>query len=320
MLKHLLATTAIVAVSATAMAAEQKPMADQKPAAAHETMYLDSATITEDAAAGDHLASYLIGENVYSSDADDAEIIGDINDLVVSDDGSVEAVVIGVGGFLGVGEKNVAVSFDDIDWSVDENGTHYAVLPVTQDELENAPSFDTAVFWPDTVANQVATTDQPMTDEQTADDQMAASDQPATDDQMTKDKTADDQMASTDQQMTDDRMAPKMRDVASDAVSANELIDTTVYGADDANVGEVGDVLLTDNGGIDAIIIDVGGFLGIGEKPVAIAFEDLMLRKDENDTLYVYTTFTEDQLEAAPQYDANAYNSQRDAMRLSTHG
>ena len=42
-----------------------------------------------------------------------AQSIGDINDLVVAEDGSIEAVVIGVGGFLGMGEKSVAVPFDE---------------------------------------------------------------------------------------------------------------------------------------------------------------------------------------------------------------
>ena len=42
-------------------------------------------------------------------DAEGDNHIGDINNLVVAKDGSVDAVIIGVGGFLGMGEKNVAV-------------------------------------------------------------------------------------------------------------------------------------------------------------------------------------------------------------------
>jgi sporulation protein YlmC with PRC-barrel domain len=282
MLRHLLATTAIVAVSGAAMAAEatKVPVVDQRPAQ-QESMSLHNAAMT-----GDHLASNLIGETVYSSHSDDAETIGDINDLVVNDQGPIDAVVIGVGGFLGVGEKNVAVQFDSIEWTVDENGSQYAVLTATQEELEAAPAFDTAALEPRRTEDQMAS-QKPMTD---------------------------DQMAATDQ------MTRELQQVDVSTVSANDLINTTVYGAGDENVGEVADVLVADNGEIDAVIIDVGGFLGIGEKPVAIAFEDLMFSRDEYETLYVHTTFTQEQLESAPQYDKSAYIDQRDTMRLTTRG
>ena len=82
----------------------------------------------------------------------------------------------------------------------------------------------------------------------------------------------------------------------------------------------VGDVIVTKDGKIDAIVVDVGGFLGIGEKPVAIAFDDLKIGKDENGNLVAYTTFTKDQLDNAPQYDKSAYKTQRDTMRLHTQG
>ncbi len=74
------------------------------------------------------------------------------------------------------------------------------------------------------------------------------------------------------------------------------------------------------DGQIDAVVVDVGGFLGIGEKPVAIAFEDLDIRKDENGNLVLHTAFTKDQLDNAPKYDKNAYEQQRDQMRLHTQG
>jgi sporulation protein YlmC with PRC-barrel domain len=99
-------------------------------------------------------------------------------------------------------------------------------------------------------------------------------------------------------------------------ISAQELMNATVYGADNENVGEVGDVILSQDGKIDAVVLDVGGFLGLGEKPVAIGFDGLDIRKDANGALFVYTRFTKEQLEAAPQYDRNAYATTRDTMRL----
>ena len=59
-------------------------------------------------------ASKLEGMDVYNNGN---EKIGDINELILDQSGRVEAVVIGVGGFLGLGEHNVAVPFEQIRWS-----------------------------------------------------------------------------------------------------------------------------------------------------------------------------------------------------------
>lgn len=62
--------------------------------------------------------SKLVGVDVYGSD--NAKI-GDINEVIVDRNGSVKAVVIGVGGFLGIGEKNVAIAYDKIQWNAGGN-------------------------------------------------------------------------------------------------------------------------------------------------------------------------------------------------------
>jgi len=56
-------------------------------------------------------ASKLVGLNVYN---DKNESLGSINDLLTDKSGNIKGVVIGVGGFLGVGEHLVAVAFDQI--------------------------------------------------------------------------------------------------------------------------------------------------------------------------------------------------------------
>ncbi len=52
-------------------------------------------------------------------------------------------MVVGVGGFLGIGEKNVAVNYDALKISTDENGDRKFVLDATSDELAAAPEFVT---------------------------------------------------------------------------------------------------------------------------------------------------------------------------------
>src|SRR5690606_23820031 len=53
-------------------------------------------------------------------------------------------------------------------------------------------------------------------------------------------------------------------------ISADDLIGSDVYSAQDENIGSVGDVLLTEDGQVDAIVVDVGGFLGMGANEVAL--------------------------------------------------
>jgi sporulation protein YlmC with PRC-barrel domain len=60
---------------------------------------------------GDWRASKLMGLNVYN---DANEKLGDINELLVDKSGKIKAVVIGIGGFLGMGEHDIAVSMDKL--------------------------------------------------------------------------------------------------------------------------------------------------------------------------------------------------------------
>jgi len=71
-------------------------------------------------------ASKLVGVNVYN---ESNESLGKINDLIVDNSGGIKNVVIGVGGFLGVGERYISVSFDKLKWSTDPVKTAAATPP-----------------------------------------------------------------------------------------------------------------------------------------------------------------------------------------------
>ncbi len=107
-------------------------------AATADTADADKFIMQQDA--DDVLASTLIGTSVQNGAG---ESLGSINDVVLSADGQVDVIVIGVGGFLGIGEKNVGVSFDAIEKSTDANGNAILVLDATAEELEAAPAFVT---------------------------------------------------------------------------------------------------------------------------------------------------------------------------------
>jgi hypothetical protein len=87
------------------------------------------------------LASELIGATVYNAQGED---VGEIDDAIVGLDGTIEGVVIAVGGFLGLGEKSVAVEMQQISVQQGEAGDPQLVIDATRESLEAAPDFMTA--------------------------------------------------------------------------------------------------------------------------------------------------------------------------------
>lgn len=66
--------------------------------------------------------------------------IGDVKDVLVGQDGQINALIIGVGGFLGAGEKDVAVSFNAVKETMKDN-KNYLTMDATKDALKQAPGF-----------------------------------------------------------------------------------------------------------------------------------------------------------------------------------
>lgn len=102
-------------------------------------------------------AETFIGKNLYVSDVDvdvnatytdiDAgwNDIGSINDLVIdSQTGEVQAVLVDIGGFLGLGARTVSVSMDQLRLisDGDSQGDYFIVFTSTREQLENAPEFE----------------------------------------------------------------------------------------------------------------------------------------------------------------------------------
>ena len=81
----------------------------QTPAATSDGV--NAAPMSNSSLRGDWRTSKVVGLSVYN---DNNESIGSINDLLTDRNGNIKAVVIGVGGVLGVGEQLVAVPFDKV--------------------------------------------------------------------------------------------------------------------------------------------------------------------------------------------------------------
>jgi sporulation protein YlmC with PRC-barrel domain len=99
-----LLTTALFTCTASAQTASNKTVAADSAAADRAASHKE----------GEWRASKLVGVNVYN---DANEKIGDINDVILDKAGKVENVILGVGGFLGMGEHYVAVAYDKLKWS-----------------------------------------------------------------------------------------------------------------------------------------------------------------------------------------------------------
>lgn len=121
------------------------------------TMRKDGPASYLDAAGpNDVLASNLIGMRIYAVEADvddtkaypadsrkDWNDVGEVNDVVLDWDGSVKAVVLGVGGFLGIGEKDVAIEMSSLRKVRETNDSNdwFLVVNSSKDLLTSAPAY-----------------------------------------------------------------------------------------------------------------------------------------------------------------------------------
>lgn len=83
-------------------------------------------------------ASNLIGANVRTAGDED---VGSVSDLILDKDGQIVGVIVGVGGFLGMGETDVAIGWDDVTRSGTPDDPELRV-DVTEDDLRSAPKFE----------------------------------------------------------------------------------------------------------------------------------------------------------------------------------
>ena len=88
--------------------------------------------------ANEWLAGVFIGAKV-KNDAGDT--VGDIYDLMFSPQGQINTVVLGVGGFLGMGERTVAIPYGTLSFKVGTKGERIIIVPLSKENLAKAPEF-----------------------------------------------------------------------------------------------------------------------------------------------------------------------------------
>jgi chemotaxis protein histidine kinase CheA len=364
-MKRLLMTTAMIAVGATGAFAQtqtEAPAADAKPA---EMQASTNSSFRTESGPMEVQASEFIGMRVYTAEnatdadsyagiQDNWEDIGEINDVILSRDGAVEAVLVDIGGFLGIGERQVAVNMNAIKFVADDategdDSDYFLVMNGTKESFENAPEYQMSGMAADPAmtapADQTAamTTEEPVEAEaeqmaenaeqsvenaaesteqmaenaaenveQAADNAAAEIDQTAEAAETEIEQTADAAEAQTDEAVANaDAAAPTMTEpregfevVKVDAITSEELTGARVYDAKQNWIGEISELLMADGATVDKAVIDVGGFLGIGEKPVAVNADELDVeRAVDGGDIRIHVNKTKEELEAMATYE-----------------
>lgn len=140
-LRNILATAALASVLAVPAFA-QTPVAP--PASPLATTPATGVMTTTDLFFNDVLlpthwrASEAMGKAVYNRAG---ERIGEVDELLIDGSGRVVAAVVGVGGFLGIGERKVAVTYRSFEMTRESNGNPRLLIDLTRETLKSAPEY-----------------------------------------------------------------------------------------------------------------------------------------------------------------------------------
>ncbi len=235
----------------------------------------------------------LIGRNI--KNADD-ETIGEIKSIYINKEGKVDSVMVGVGGFLGMGDREVRIAWSDL--KITDNGEK-VMVNMTKDELKAKPeyrykneSWRGQVFtdtgpWAARPSDTARAADAPRP----ANDQLAQTTKPPAD--RSTDKPSDRPNLAATTSTGDFNAAGEM--------SGNALIGATVRNEKREAVGKIEDVYVDNSGAIKTVVVAVGGFLGVGAKDVAVKWSDLKVSRDDK-SIVIMTSWTKESLKAMPDY------------------
>lgn len=104
-------------------------------------------------------------------------------------------------------------------------------------------------------------------------------------------------------------------------VKGNKLIGADVKNNANEKIGDVNEVLVTTDGKVNAVIVSVGGFLGLGDRKVVMPWEQLRFSSEGSD-LVVMTNATKESLKTLPEYHdpARASSQQPNRVPMSSDG
>lgn len=282
------------------------------PAYASDT----SAMFRSEAGPAEFQASSFMGKRIYQTETDGMtdvmdgvqdgwKDIGEVNDVILSREGTVEAVLVDIGGFLGIGENQIAVDMDALQFVRDgssEEGVdaYFLVLNAPAAALEDAPTYDMSANINGTAP--AATTGSAATAgvTATADAELDNTSALAAETNMTAEATGETALGEQATGAYDTAATDEAAPVTGE-FTAEELTGATAFDANEEHVGDVADLVLDSKGEVEAVIVDVGGFLGLGAKPVELDLQDVSI-EEQDGSLRIYTMLTKQQMEELPEY------------------
>lgn len=208
------------------------------------------------------------------------EKIGEIKSIHLDSAGVVDAVIVSVGGFLGVGDREVVLNWKDL--VVSDNGEKVTTA-FTREQLAALPAYRYAdakqrgtVF-----QERTATTPKPVPPSTTATPGTPPSAPTAT--------------------ATPTPPPPRAGFITAGDVSGAAVVRASVRNPAGESIGSVDEVVLSIDGKVQSVVVSLGGFLGLGSKRVAMKWTDFKIWQDK-DTVTLVTEATKDDLKAAPEY------------------
>jgi sporulation protein YlmC with PRC-barrel domain len=279
MLKHLVLAAFLTCGAATAYAQPQPATSLPTPGT---TTILPGRGMPAPMASGD--TRKLIGRNVQNAQN---ETIGEIKSVYIGPDGKVDSLIVRVGGFLGVGEREVRLAWSDLKIS---DNSEKVVLDITKDELKAKPEY---IYSNAGWRGQVFSDKGPWT----------AGDP----NRVVRDRAASERMSANRNAASTTSTADFN---ANGEISGNAFIGANVRNRNNETVGKVEDVYIDDRGTIKTVVVSVGGFLGIGTKDVAVQWGDIVHSRDGK-SLVLTTNWTKDSLKAMPEYKYERRQTER---------
>jgi PRC-barrel domain len=225
----------------------------------------------------------IIGRDLLNTSNDK---IGSIDSVMLGREGKVQAVIVNVGGFLGLGERNVAIDWADITVSQDDKKITTAL---TKDQLKALPEYkyaeDTKRGTAFEANGTTARSDVDHAKRGTAFEANGA-------------------RRDTVVVRPGDKNSATVDVSSLAAYKSTAIVGAKAVTAQNENVGEVEELLIGANGLVRGALVSVGGFLGIGERNVVVDWRDLTITRDGSD-LKVLVKLNKDQLKALPEYAEN---------------
>lgn len=266
-----------------------------------QTRTLQQDRASDDRSAWDRTSMRWESSDTFTSERDAWNDVGNIEDIVMTQDGEVRGILIDVGGFLGLGARTVMVDISDLYFVADDTAPEdlsdfFVVASMSQEQLEALPE------WEDDQLD--------IGFEARGYDQAAGGHDMGMldgDDSMTQDGT----MAQDGTGMSTQPATPGADQATMDGYTemdeqdrtAENLLGANVYGAEGDNIATVDDVVIGDDGTMTHVIMDVGGFLGLASHTIALELADVdIMWNDQDGDVRVSVPMTQEQLESVPEY------------------